>query len=40
MGLNLEDDKRPSKLAIMDEDSSDKPSEFFFFSFSTAYYLF
>lgn len=30
MGLKPDDDKRPSKLAIMDDDISDKPSKFVF----------
>lgn len=31
MGLKPDDDKRPSKLAIMDEDVSDTPREYFYF---------
>lgn len=30
MGLKPEDDKTPSKLAIMDDDVSDAPRKFFF----------
>lgn len=31
MGLRSEDDMTPSKLAIMDEDTSDKPSKLYLF---------
>lgn len=30
MGLKSEDDKRPSKLAIMEDEASDVPREFFY----------
>lgn len=35
MGLKSDDDKRPSKLAIMDDDVSDKPSKCFHTFFIT-----
>lgn len=39
MGLKSEDDKRPSKLAIMEEDASDGPRKFIFLLFKSTVFI-